>query len=83
MQVANRLCIGGLSKINEMTYFDHPYCSNSTLTALGQELGLLPEFGGDKENVSGSQDWRVQVKTPPQKSYQNSQVLSLHVMLPR
>lgn len=51
MQVANSLCIGDLSKINEMTYFDHPYCSNSTLTALGQELGLLPEFGGDKENA--------------------------------
>ena len=34
-----------------MTYFDHPYCSNSMLTALGQELGLLPEFGGDKENA--------------------------------
>lgn len=34
-----------------MNYFDHPYCSNSSLTALGIELGILPEFGGDKENA--------------------------------
>ena len=34
-----------------MTYFDHPFCSNSSLTALGQELGILPSFGGDKENA--------------------------------
>lgn len=30
-----------------MNYFDHPYCSNSTLTALGQELGILHEIAGD------------------------------------
>lgn len=30
------------------TYFTHPFCSNSRLSALGQELGLLPELSGNK-----------------------------------
>lgn len=34
-----------------MNYFDHPYCSNSRLTDLGQELGLLPMITGNKEEA--------------------------------
>lgn len=30
-----------------LDYFAHPFCSNSKLTALAQELGLIPEYGGD------------------------------------
>lgn len=29
-------------------YFQHPYCSNSALSALGQELGILPQLPGNK-----------------------------------
>lgn len=32
-------------------YFSHPYCSNSTLNALGQELGMFPEIKGDREEA--------------------------------
>lgn len=33
-----------------MSYFEHPYCSNSALSALGAELGILPEIKGDSYN---------------------------------
>lgn len=29
------------------TYFSHPFCSNSTLSALGRELGIIPDPGID------------------------------------
>lgn len=50
-----------------MSYFDHPYCSNSALTALGQELGILPDFGGNPEEAYRLGTLFDAVVTEPQK----------------
>jgi len=30
-----------------INYFDHPYCSNSKLSEIGRELGVIPEIKGE------------------------------------
>lgn len=34
-----------------LDYFSHPFCSNSKLTAFAQELGIIPEYGGDEHEA--------------------------------
>lgn len=31
----------------EISYFNHPYCSNSKLSSFGREIGVLPEIKGE------------------------------------
>lgn len=33
--------------ITKEVYFNHPYCSNSRLSAFGREIGVLPEIKGE------------------------------------